>query len=156
MATKAKKGVSMARPQVNMEFCNFQVEVRPSKIHRWGVFALEDIPKGRKVMEYTGEHVSRKEGKRRAESNEIHCLFTLDKYWYVDGAVGGSGAEFVNHCCEPNLESRIMSRHILYFSLRDIKAGEELLLDYHFGKNQERVACKCGAPKCRGWINVLE
>ncbi len=152
---KGKSG-GAARPQINPKFCNFQLEVRPSKIHRWGVFALEAIPKGRKVMEYTGEMVSRKEGKRRAESNEIHCLFTIDSYWYIDGAVGGSGAEFVNHCCDPNLESRILKRHVLYFALRDIAAGEELLLDYHFGKNQERVKCGCGSPKCRGWINVLD
>lgn len=152
---KAKSG-GVARPQLKKEYCNFQLEVRPSKIHRWGVFALETIPKGRKVMEYTGEMVSRKEGKKRAESNEIHCLFTVDKYWYVDGAVGGSGAEFVNHCCEPNLESRIVHRHILYFSLREIQAGEELLLDYHFGKDQEKVKCGCGSSKCRGWINLLE
>jgi SET domain-containing protein len=152
---KPKKG-GVARPQLKQEHCCFQLEVRPSAIHRWGVFALEAIPKGRKVMEYTGELVSRKEGKKRAESNEIHCLFTIDPYWYVDGAVGGSGAEFVNHCCEPNLESRIVKRHVLYFSLRDIQKGEELLLDYHFGKNQEKVVCKCGAKGCRGFINVLE
>ncbi|MFN7545220.1 MAG: SET domain-containing protein [Acidobacteriota bacterium] len=152
---KPKKG-GVARPQLKQEYCSFQLEVRPSAIHRWGVFALEAIPKGRKVMEYTGELVSRKEGKKRAESNEIHCLFTIDAYWYVDGAVGGSGAEFVNHCCEPNLESRIVKRHVVYFSLRDIQKGEELLLDYHFGKNQEKVVCKCGAKGCRGFINVVE
>ena len=117
---------------------------------------MEPIPKGRKVLEYTGELVSRKEGKKRAESNEIHCLFTLDAYWYLDGAVGGSGAEFVNHCCDPNLESRIVKRRIVYFSLRAIAAEEELLLDYHFGKDQERVKCGCGSPKCRGWINLLK
>ncbi|MDX2267621.1 MAG: SET domain-containing protein-lysine N-methyltransferase [Bryobacter sp.] len=153
---RAKKITKQAieAPVVNKEFCAFALEVRPSPIHRWGVFALEDIPKNRKVMEYTGEKVSRREGKRRAESNEIHCLFTLNSYWYIDGAVGGSGAEFVNHCCEPNLESRIVKDHILYFSLRPIKRGEELTLDYHFGKNQERVPCGCGAAKCRGTINL--
>ena len=152
---KSKSG-GVARPQLRKEFCNFQLEVRPSKIHRWGVFALEAIPKGRKVLEYTGELVSRKEGKKRAESNQIHCLFTLDSYWYIDGAVGGSGAEFANHCCDPNLESRIVKRRILYYSLRDLASGEELLLDYHFGKDQERVKCECGSPKCRGWINLLK
>lgn len=152
---KQKSG-GVARPQLRKEYCSFQLEVRPSKIHRWGVFALEAIPKGRKVIEYTGELVSRKEGKKRADSNHIHCLFTIDPYWYLDGAVGGSGAEFVNHCCDPNLESRILKRHILYFSIRDIAAGEELSLDYHFGKDQERVKCGCLSPKCRGWINLLK
>ncbi len=152
---KAKKSPGLS-PQINPKYCNFRLQVRPSKIHRWGVFALEHIPKGRKVMEYTGKLVSRKEGKRRSESAQIHCLFTIDPYWYIDGAEGGSGAEFVNHCCDPNIESRIVHRHVLYFTLRDIAEGEELSLDYHFGKNQERVECGCGSPKCRGTINLLE
>ncbi len=152
---KSKSG-GVARPQLKPEYCNFQLEVRPSKIHRWGVFALEAIPKGKKVMEYTGELVSRKEGKKRSESNQIHCLFTIDPYWYIDGAVGGSGAEFVNHTCDPSLESRILKRRVFYFALRDIEKGEELSLDYHFGKNQEKVKCSCGTAKCRGWINLLE
>jgi len=40
--------------------------------------------------------------------------------------------------------------------LRNIEKGEELSLDYHFGKNQEKVKCFCGTAKCRGWINLLE
>jgi uncharacterized protein len=132
-----------AAPQLVEKYCAFKLEVRPSKIHR-------------KVIEYTGEKVSRREGKRRAEANEIHCLFTINSYWYLDGAVGGSGAEYMNHCCEPNCESRVVKDHILYYSLRPIRKGEELTLDYHFGKDQERVKCGCGAGKCRGVINVLK
>ncbi len=145
-----------AAPQLVEKYCAFKLEVRPSKIHRWGIFALEDIPKNRKVIEYTGELVSRREGKKRAEANEIHCLFTVNPYWYKDGAVGGSGAEYMNHCCEPNCESRVVKGHILYYSLRPIQKGEELTLDYHFGKDQERVKCGSGAAKCRGFINVLK
>jgi SET domain-containing protein len=151
---KSKK--AGATPKLAEEYCCFALEVRPSAIHRWGVFALENIPKNRKVIEYTGELVSRREGKRRAESNEIHCLFTIGKYWYKDGSVGGSGAEYINHSCDPNCESRILKEHVLYFSRRPIKKGEELTVDYHFGKDQERVVCGCGSPKCRGTINVLE
>ena len=152
---KAKKPQGLS-PHIDPKYCRFRLQVRPSKIHRWGIFSLERIPKGRQVIEYTGKLVSRKEGKRRSESAQIHCLFTIDPYWYLDGAEGGSGAEFINHCCDPNMESRIVSRRILYFSIKDIEEGEELSLDYHFAKNQERVVCGCGSPKCRGTINLLE
>ena len=127
-----------------------------SRIHRWGVFATELIPAKRKVIEYTGEKINRRETKRRANEREFTYLFTLDPYWTIDGAVGGSGAEFINHCCEPNLTSRIVKGHILYVSLRDIRPGEELTIDYRFDKKVERVACKCGAEKCRGTINILK
>jgi SET domain-containing protein len=118
------------------------------------VYAEEYIPARRKVIEYTGERVNRREAKRRAQGDHTY-LFTLDNYWTLDGASGGSGAEIINHCCEPNLVSRILKGHILYMSLREIQPGEELTVDYHFPKNVERVRCCCGAPRCRGTINLL-
>jgi uncharacterized protein len=134
----------------------FNLSIRPSRIHRWGVFAEEMIPPRRKVCEYTGEKISRREIKRRAGERDHIYLFELDSYWCIDGAVGGSGAEYVNHCCEPNIYSVIMKGHILYMARRLILPGEELTLDYRFGKDVERVVCRCGAWNCRGTINVLE
>jgi SET domain-containing protein len=36
--------------------------IRSSDIHAAGCFALEDIPKGTRVLEYTGERISKAEG----------------------------------------------------------------------------------------------
>jgi uncharacterized protein len=127
-----------------------------SKIHRWGIYATEPIPARRKVIEYTGERISRRETKSRAESSEMIYLFTLDNYWTIDGSVGGSGAQYINHSCEPNLVTRIVKGHILYVALRDIRAGEELTVDYRFDKKVEKVPCRCGSAKCRGTINVID
>jgi SET domain-containing protein len=143
-------------PRINPRHACYRLRVATSAIHRWGVFAEEAIPKNRKVLEYTGEKISRRESKRRADSREDVYLFTLDNYWNIDGAVGGSGAELVNHCCDPNLVVRILKGHILYLSVREIGAGEELTIDYRFGWDVEKVPCKCGSPKCRGVINVKE
>ncbi|MCU1329888.1 MAG: nuclear protein [Bryobacterales bacterium] len=108
-------------------------------------------------MEYTGERISRRETKRRAEENPgLIYLFTLDKYWTLDGSVGGSGAEYCNHCCDPNIVTEIRSGRILYISRRAIKKGEELTVDYHFAKDVERIPCSCGAATCRGTINLLK
>ena len=144
-------------PQIDPKHAGFRLKLAPSKIHRWGVYALEPIPAKRKVIEYTGERISRQETKRRAaENGHLIYLFTLDNYWTIDGATGGSGAEYINHSCDPNLAARIVRGHILYVTLRPIKRGEELTVDYHFDKKVERVPCKCGAAKCRGTINLLE
>jgi uncharacterized protein len=143
------------QPTINPAYVNFKVTLAPSKIHRWGVYAAEFIPGNRKVIEYTGERINRKETKRRAADREFTYLFTLDAYWTIDGAAGGSGAEYINHSCEPNLVSRIFKGHIIYMSLRDIQPGEELTVDYRFDKKVEKVACRCGAATCRGTINLL-
>lgn len=141
------------KPRIDPRFCCFRLRIGKSRIHRWGVFAEEPIPPGRKVIEYTGERISRRETKRRAE-RPLNYLFTLDSYWTIDGAVGGSGAEFINHSCDPNLYAKIVKGHILYMSKRAIAPGEELTVDYHFDKDVDRVPCTCGSPKCRGTINV--
>ncbi len=146
---------AVARPTIDLRFCSFQLRLKPSKIHRWGIFAGEDIPPNRKVIEYTGEKISRIETKRRSNA-KLTYLFALNDYWCLDGSVGGSGAEFINHCCEPNLVTRIIKGHILYMTLRPIRKGEELTVDYHFAKNVERVPCKCGSKQCRGTINLAE
>jgi SET domain-containing protein len=142
-------------PTINSRYACFRLEIRASKIHRRGVYALERIPAQRKVIEYTGERINRRETKVRGQG-DLTYLFTLDDYWTLDGAVGGSGAEIINHSCEPNLRTCILRGHILYYSKRAIKPGEELTVDYRFSNKIERVACRCGAKKCRGTINVAE
>ncbi|MFN7921459.1 MAG: SET domain-containing protein-lysine N-methyltransferase [Bryobacteraceae bacterium] len=142
-----------SKPRIDERFARFRLRLSRSKIHRWGVYAEEPIPANRKVIEYTGELISRRETKRRSEASDLIYMFTVDSYWCKDGAVGGSGAEYINHSCEPNLRTIILKRHILYVSKRPIRKGEELTVDYHFDAKVEEVKCSCGAPTCRGTIN---
>ena len=145
---------SVEAPSINPRYACFKLEIRSSNIHRWGVYAAEDIPARRKVMEYTGERISRKETKRRSDEDRVVYLFTLDSYWTLDGAVGGSGAEYFNHSCDPNIVAVIRQGHILYLSRRPIQRGEELTFDYHFAKDVPKVPCCCGNTACRGTINL--
>jgi len=138
---------------INPDHAPFHLLVRPSAIHRLGVFADETIPPRRKVIEYTGERVSRYEGRRRWDPKRSY-LFQLDNYWQIDGAIGGSGAEYINHSCAPNLRTRIVRGHILYFSKRSIARGEELTVDYKYEADIARMPCHCGAATCRGTMNV--
>jgi len=140
-------------PSIDPRYCCYRLEIRESKIHRRGVYALETIPARRKVIEYTGERINRRETKKRGQG-DITYLFTLDDYWTLDGAFGGSGAEIINHSCDPNLYAWIFKGHILYMSKRRIRRGEELTVDYMFSDKIERVRCRCGSRKCRGTINL--
>ena len=143
-------------PSIDPNATKFKLRLAYSPIHRWGIYAEESIPKGRKVIEYTGEKISRKETKRRYAERAENYLFTLNAYWTVDGGVGGSGAQFINHSCDPNCYARIVNDHILYMSKRKIEPGEELTIDYRFDKDVDRVICQCAAPVCRGTINLKE
>ena len=136
------------RPRIDPKYAGYKLAIRKSKIHRFGVYAEERIPANRKVIEYTGERLNRRETKKRGEG-EYTYLFTLNKYWTLDGAFGGSGAEIINHSCEPNVVARIMKGHIIYMSLRVIQPGEELTVDYNFEYVGDRTSCACGAPSCR-------
>ena len=44
---------------------------RSSDIHAAGCFALEDIPKGTVVLEYTGERITKEEGDRRYDGRSL-------------------------------------------------------------------------------------
>ena len=70
--------------------------------------------------------------------------------------MGGSGAEFINHSCQPNLRAWICKGHILYMSKRRIEPGEELTVDYNFSTEIDEVPCSCGSARCRGVINLRQ
>lgn len=142
-------------PSIDARYACFKMAIRRSKIHRYGVYAGECIPANRKVIEYTGERINRFEAKRRAGGN-LTYLFAVDPYWTLDGAVGGSGAEIINHSCDPNLISRVMKGHVLYMSLREIEPGEELTIDYHLDWNPPPTPCRCGTAKCRGTLEIRQ
>ena len=135
-------------PRIDPRYTVFKLSIRHSKIHRYGVYARELIPANRKVIEYAGKRLNRREAKHADHT----YLFVLDNYWSIDGAIDGSGAEIINHSCQPNLISRVMKGHILYVSLRVIKPGEELSVDYNFGRRTQQVRCFCVAQDCRSTI----
>ena len=77
--------------------------IRSSDIHAAGCFTLEDIPKGTRVLEYTGERITKAEGDIRYDGRAFTYLFGIG-----DGEVvidGHGMAMFVNHSCDPNCET---------------------------------------------------
>jgi len=137
---------------------NYRLRIRRSRIHRFGVFAAEPIAPGRAVLEYTGERLNLKEflirqGEiwRPGGIKQLY-IFRLNPRCFIDGAVGGCGAEFINHSCDPNLRVRKIRGHIFFFGRRQIRAGEELTFDYRLNRKARRRLCRCGSRNCRGTL----
>jgi SET domain-containing protein len=129
------------------------VAVKPSRIDGKGCFAVDRFPKGRKIAEYAGEKISRREIARRLKGKRRIHICGLNSYWAIDGSRLGNGTQYINHSCEPNCYVKIIHDHIIFFALRDIEPGEEILLDYEESYHSNKKRCDCGAPSCRGRIN---
>lgn len=146
--------------QIERNASRYRLKVRHSAIHHRGVFALQAIPRNRKVIEYAGAHVRFLEAVRRQRrlkrlGKPLNVYYgLLRRGWVIDGSAGGNGSQFINHCCDPNLGVRRMSGHVLFFSKRRIGAGEELTTDYRYKKGAAPTRCRCGSPRCRGTINI--
>ncbi|HEV7606098.1 MAG TPA: SET domain-containing protein-lysine N-methyltransferase [Steroidobacteraceae bacterium] len=137
------------------------IEVRDSEVHGRGVFAVADIRKGARIVEYLGDRVSHAAADARYEDhdeNDNHTfLFIVNRNTVIDAAVGGNAARFINHHCDGNCTSVIENRRVFIDATRAIAPGEELGYDYEIGRDKddppnvdEIYACRCGSPKCRG------
>ncbi|MBI4869341.1 MAG: SET domain-containing protein-lysine N-methyltransferase [Candidatus Wallbacteria bacterium] len=140
------------------------IAVRGSSIHGTGVWATRPIPRGTRILEYTGERISVAEADRRYDGIEgrpegLVVLFQIEDDRVIDAGRGGNDARFVNHSCEPNCESVLEDGRVFIRALRDIDPGEELAYDYKLRhetaadpETAARFACRCGAPSCRGTL----
>jgi SET domain-containing protein len=151
MSTTPAKAVRHKRP----------FEVRNSRIHGRGVFATERIPKGTRLIEYTGEIITWAVADRRYADdgkNGFHTfLFDIDGRKVIDAAVGGNAARWINHSCAPNCQAVGEGDKIFIETIRTVKPGEELGYDYgfvfeerHTPELKARYKCLCGAKTCRG------
>jgi uncharacterized protein len=137
------------------------IEVRASRLHGLGVFAVGRIEAGTRVIEYLGERISHQEADRRYEgkgADDNHTfLFIADDSTVIDAGVEGNEARFVNHACEPNCESVIERARVFIDAIRPIAPGEELTYDYQIQREagdppdiDAIFACHCGSQGCRG------
>jgi len=136
-------------------------EIRASPIHGSGVFALRQIRRRTRIIEYQGERISHREADRRYDDDKsAHphvLLFTVNKRTVIDAGVGGNEARYINHSCEPNCETVIENGRVYIAARRTIRPGEELTYDYQLERDghpkpewAQRYACRCGTSNCRG------
>ncbi|KAF5187072.1 Histone-lysine n-methyltransferase atxr7 [Thalictrum thalictroides] len=133
-----------------------------SKIHDWGLVALEPIEAEDFVIEYVGELIRPRISDIREHEYEkmgigSSYLFRLDDGYVVDATKRGGIARFINHSCEPNCYTKVISvegqKKIFIYAKRQIFAGEEITYNYKFPLEEKKIPCNCGSRRCRGSMN---
>ncbi|MGA7916496.1 MAG: SET domain-containing protein-lysine N-methyltransferase [Candidatus Acidiferrales bacterium] len=148
------KALGLKSRRINPKAARYRLRVGRSTLHRYGVFALEDVPRGRRVIEYTGKRLSYGDAAKNSPPEDTY-IAAMNSVWCIDGRTGGRGAQFINHSCRPNLIWRCVRGRLYLFSLRRIRAGEELTVTYRYAINLKRVPCRCGARRCRGTLRYI-
>jgi SET domain-containing protein len=132
------------------------VAFRASGIHGTGGFAKAGLTKGRRIIEYVGERIDKRESLRRCEQDNEY-IFSLDAEADLDGNVPWNPARFLNHSCAPNCDAEVDEGRIWVIANRDIRAGEELTFNYGYDlEDYKKYPCRCGAPECVGYIVAEE
>jgi len=129
--------------------------IRSSAIHAAGCYTTTAIPKGRRVVEYTGTRISKEKADEDYADSPITYLFGLGSGEIVID--GHCMAMFINHSCDANCETSEVRGRVWIKSIRPIAAGEEITYDYclYDGGDDEAI-CNCGAKKCRGTMYSKE
>jgi SET domain-containing protein len=137
-----------------------RIQVRRSGVHGKGVFALQPLAAGERILEYKGEVIGWPEALRRHPhdpGDPNHTFyFHIDDQHVIDANVGGNAARWINHACDPNCQADEQGGRVFIEALRDIAPGEELFYDYglviderYTPKLKKDYECRCGSPNCR-------
>jgi uncharacterized protein len=134
----------------------YPVVVGASRIEGQGAFAVNTIPARQKIGEVRGESVSQREAFARAraareQSGHVFMIAVSDQR-AIDATASTDPLRFANHACVPNMVLKIQQGRAAFYALRDIAAGEELTADYGATHHAGKLACRCGAARCRGWL----
>ena len=128
----------------------FAVDVAPSRIDGQGAFAAEAIAPRLKIGEIRGESISVAEARIRATRHERIMIVELSDKRAIDFSKSSDPMRYTNHSCRPNARLVIRNGRVEFYAARAIAAGEEITVDYGETHHEGKLACRCGAPGCRG------
>lgn len=92
------------------------------------------------------------EAKRRTKGQRRIAIVELNDKEAIDGSVNGGPFQFMNHSCDPNVFTRIAYDRAEFYTMRNVKAGEELTCNYGDSHHEGKLPCRCGSAKCRKFI----
>jgi uncharacterized protein len=109
-----------------------------------GLFAVNPIPKGQRLIEYTGPLIPNEEVEKRLGK----YFFGVNGKWSIDGSPRTNIARYINHSCRPNAEALVSGKRIWIWSIKKIMPGDEITYDY--GKEYFDGVIKPMGCRCRG------
>lgn len=142
----------MTEPAARPAYQKYAVAVRASAIDGQGVFAAEPIVRWRKIGEIRGESISVVEARIRATRHERVMMVEISPERAIDFSRSTDPMRYTNHCCAPNARLDIRQGRVEFYALRDIAPGDEITVDYGPTHHEGRLACRCGAAGCAGWL----
>lgn len=128
----------------------YGVRVAASAIDGQGAFAEEAVPARRKIGEIRGESISVAEARIRATRSERIMIVELSARRAIDFSKSPDPMRYTNHSCSPNARLCIRLGRVEFYALSTIEAGAEITVDYGETHHEGRLACRCGAPGCKG------
>jgi uncharacterized protein len=132
------------------------VRVGPSGIEGQGAFAMGPIPARAKIGEIRGEFVDNATAfarARQAQAQSGHVfMVAISGKRSIDATQSTDPLRFANHHCEPNMVLKVQQGRVAFYALRDIAEGEELTARYGATHHAGKLACRCGAMRCQGWL----
>jgi uncharacterized protein len=127
-----------------------KIRRKKSKLHGFGVFAVEPINKNKRIIDYDGQLITNKQSESREDRYlRKGCIwvFRVNRKWSRDANVGGNVARFINHSCKPNCWVDVVDKTIWIRASRAIAPGEELTYDYNT-EGDKVIPCRC-RPGCK-------
>lgn len=104
----------------------------------WGIFAEKNLPE----MYFVGEYAGLIRKRKKADVKNAYCFeYEIARgestRYTIDALDQGSMTRFINHSEKPNLACTLATvnalSHVIFYTARPIKKGEQLI--YNYGEN---------------------
>lgn len=115
-----------------------------------GVFATKEIPPQTILMRVTGEMMNFITTKNLGKYESYALQVDIDRY-----ILPNAPFRFVNHSCLPNTA---LDADLFLYSIKPIKAGEEICWDYSTSMLERSwtLKCACRSVNCRGIVTDFD
>lgn len=145
---------------MNESFPPVIIEIKASKMlpGEVGLFAMRDLPKGQIINDaslireqlYSLEIYRSLDDITRRQVDKFVTV-AYDGFFCIPNINYMPTSFYCNHSCDPNVG---FDGHDNMVLIKDVKAGDELCIDYAFSITNPdwKLECHCGSSKCRKFI----